>query len=150
MNSSVFSMQILILIVDFFPIYLVQNVFMLIWIYLLCECKCSDAKLEQDLITNFHKIARNILPLLKKGDSEAVTRLFDYKNRFIFSLLSMLLLLLWQSFGKELFIQEYVYEPGLERSLFCYESIWSADCSKVNCTNLVCYKFDLNFWKSII
>ena len=57
-------------------------------------------------------------------------------------------------FWQELFIQAYVYQPGLDRELFCYENLmigWNVDCSEsdIDCTNMFCYRFDLDFGKAI-
>ncbi len=143
--------QQFIYFVDLGPIFLVQLVHAVIILYAFC---CSIAK-NVRCNAKWHKITRTILPILKKGDSDTDTRLFKYKvpPSYIFILpfyTAYVTLTAIAVFWQELFVQVYVYQPGLENEAFCYHlgDIWNANCSVVNCTNALCYKFEVNFGKA--
>ncbi len=148
--------QQLIIVLDFLPMIVVQIVFICsIAIILLRQQEPQQS--QNDVISvKWHKLARTILPILRKGASETDTILFDYKvpPSFISSLIVstfQITLILMAIFWQELFIQEYLYQPGLDSELYCYENVletWNVNCSDIDCTNMLCYKFDLDFGKA--
>ncbi len=155
--------QQLIIVLDYLPMFVVQILFILIFpcgiTIILLKQKCFGPHEPQndDVISvKWHKLARTILPRLKKGASETDTILFDYKvpPSFISSLVFSTSHITFSSmaiFWQELFIQGYLYQPGLDSELYCYENLWetwNVNCSDIDCTNMLCYKFDLDFGKA--
>ena len=161
-NSSLKILpQSLIMVVDLAPLVFVQVVFIFFMIgpccCRLCKYKSSKAKLEQNLKNlspNSPILTRSILPILKKGDSETDTRLFDYKvpTEFIMRVMRLDIMLLFVIlnamgiFWQDLFIQSYSYQSELDRELvFCYNE----KCLDPECPKFYCYKFDFDFGKAL-
>ena len=158
-NSSLKILpRVLIMVVDLAPLVFVQVVFIFFMIgpccCRLCKYKSSKAKLEQNLKNlspNSPILTRSILPILKKGDSETDTRLFDYKvpTEFVIRLDIMTFYVIINAmviFWQDLFIQSYSYQSELDRELvFCYNE----KCLDPECPKFYCYKFDFDFGKAL-